>query len=138
MAAFLGAKWARVSRVGPVFRRRCARQAYVWRDSDLNAWSDDHIRRHEPFDRAIERALAATHVMVLILTPRYAESEYCREEVAYALAHRDRIEIILAAATPSADRTFGIGRFERRREPDCAARPTGLPCGNPPKARERR
>jgi hypothetical protein len=35
----------------------------------LNAWWDQHIRGHEPFDRAIERALAATQVMMPVLTP---------------------------------------------------------------------
>ena len=85
-------------------RDAVARIANRLEQAGIRVWTDALIRAGDDFVRAIERAVLASDIFLVLLSPNYMTSEFCKEELAYLLTElrRDgRKEIISVMMKPT-------------------------------------
>jgi short-subunit dehydrogenase len=49
-------------------------------NASLKVWGDERIRIGAKWNNAIEEELRASHILILLLNPKWIESDYCRKE----------------------------------------------------------
>lgn len=78
-------------------------------DAGLRVWTDDNLTLGTPeWFQAIERAIDATHVLVVLLSPDAKQSEWVQKEIGYAKAGKKPIFPILVRGEESESVPFQI------------------------------
>jgi hypothetical protein len=76
------------------------RLAAYLRSQGLNVWYDPEIRAGDRFSKVIEHAVAASAVIVVVMTPASNESEWVEREIGNAESRRTPVLPLLLVGTP--------------------------------------